>query len=155
MVGRGCGTYIGCEIFDTVMPKRHQRTRAKGYKAPPNTRFVGKVGRGGNSKAVDWSNPFRVVPPPEKGGSWAVKYPGGAVGFYESKREAHRIAVKLYRGHLRRMIEDDNTREKFVQLNCYDYLSCWCPIDMPSHVDIMIEELEQLRHPLYTNPPNS
>jgi len=119
------------------MPKRIQRTRK--HKQPPNTKYCGRP--------TKWGNPFRLTT-------------DGYIECFSINRkildpwilwsmtggfELNDIC-DLYKIWL---IEDLQKRYQFLpkppsienldQLKEYDFLSCWCPLDKPCHVDILIE----------------
>ncbi len=106
-------------------PQRVQRSRAKGSKTPPNTRYIGRP--------TKWGNPYRVKKPT-------------TVLTVEQRFSLHlplcsdrAEAVKKYEWWLGRRLAIDPT---FLEpLRQYDYLSCWCPIDEPCHVDVVIKHL--------------
>ncbi len=96
-------------------PRRIQRSRAAGWRMPPNSVYVGRPSR--------WGNPFRVgqsVPPP---------YGGGLV-------ETAEIAVELYRAWLVDMTPEYLTalRTELAGRN----LACWCPPGQRCHADVLL-----------------
>ena len=121
--------------------KRVQRKRTKGWKMPPNTKYVGRSTR--------WGNPFRVVKDdfPDHD-AWNVKCESNDVqGFiltricrhysYRNKTEAINDAIRCYLAWL-------FATELYTELNKlrnYDGLACWCDSNEPCHVDLLIDLL--------------
>jgi hypothetical protein len=117
-------------------PKRIQRKRTKGYKQPPNTKYVGRP--------TVYGNPFRV-----KGyfieywninkKNWQVfEKLGGAIAKDED-------VVRLYNDwlhgrfdHLGVFAKPPTFRE-IDNLEKHDYISCFCPLDKPCHTDVLIK----------------
>jgi hypothetical protein len=109
-----------------MIPKREQRKRTKGYKSPDNCRYVGRGTIFGNPfKWQDWQN------------------------LLGDKIEAHQTVVKLFDDWLdglypwkypekRRIILDnlDSLRE-------YEFISCFCPPEMPCRCDVYIGRLSK------------
>jgi len=109
--------------------KREQRLRGvKGYKHPPNCRSV--------VRGTMWGNPHRVV---NDGGSWFVDSPYGRSCRFPSERQAALLAVARFRMYASSKIAADPTW--LDPLRRYDFLSCFCRLDMPCHVDTLIELL--------------
>jgi hypothetical protein len=91
-----------------MKPKRIQRKRAKGWKMPPNTIYVGRPAK--------WGNPYTV----ENSGSRAR-----AVELYQDwLTEQIEIAPENLE-EIRRELGGKN-------------LACWCPLDQPCHVDALL-----------------
>lgn len=109
-----------------MIPKREQRRRVKGYRQPDNCRYVGRGTIFGNPFPwKDWLNPI------------------------QGKRAAYEMSVKLFDDWLdglypwkyperRKAILDnlDSLRE-------YEYISCFCPPEMPCHCDVYIKRLSR------------
>lgn len=105
------------------IPKRWCRSRGRGTKQPPNTKYVGRP--------TIYGNPF-------KAGETGTFYHG--IQYYEKKD-----IVCIFSQELDVLIVHMGmTEEEFFEpLLKYDYLSCFCSFDEPCHVDVLIERLEQ------------
>lgn len=107
-------------------PRRIQRQRTKGWRAPEGAIYVG---RGGN-----WGNPFAV-------GIGVVEV-NGMPRPTLFQQDAPRVrdaahAVDLFR----RWIEaEDNTerREAARRVLAGRDLTCWCPVSQPCHADVLM-----------------
>jgi len=99
----------------TRAPQRVQRKRTKGWVQPDNTVYVGRPGRFGN--------PF------------------------SASELGHALAVEKYRDWLDGLLEDQfpdliTRRKQVLEGICQlrgKNLSCWCPMDKPCHVDVLLE----------------
>ncbi len=105
--------------------KRIQRKRTKGYRHPPNTHYCGR------------------------GTMFANMYKIGAIDIETGQPMTRADVLGRFRGNLQSMISA-NGWEWFVEcylrpLMKYDYLSCFCPLDKPCHVDIWIEYIEKVK----------
>lgn len=92
------------------MPKRIQRKRERGWRMPPKTLYMGRVG----GKYSIWANEWRVLPTRSR----------------EKAVELHMADLRAWRE--RRPAEFENLLKL---LRGYDYLACWCSLDVPCHVD--------------------
>ena len=113
-------------------PRRIQRRRAKGWRAPPGAVYVGRPSR--------WGNPWVVL---EWQGKWMVGkldpdalfgMPASFEGEFASEREAKAECVRRYRATLPgalRLLAQRTLRGKT--------LVCWCPPDWPCHGDVLLE----------------
>lgn len=103
------------------MPERIQRKRTKGWRMPPNTRYLGRGSICGN--------PFKVGP---------CQSAEIAVIRYE----------RWLRGVGDEGIYDPERREKILrllaELGAYDYWACWCRLDEPCHCDVLAKLLAEL-----------
>jgi hypothetical protein len=118
------------------MAERIQRKRAKGWKMPPNTVYVGRP--------TLWGNPFVVG----RDGTLAE-----CIDFY---RRGLIAAHAVWFGGPYSLLSDDNAAlydaweeaaphlqaifiaeglEKLKGKN----LACWCPLDQPCHADVLLE----------------
>jgi hypothetical protein len=97
------------------MPKRIQRRRTKGWRMPPNTRYVGRGSKWGN--CFDWQFYMQTHGVSEREAKqWAkdsfaavwTKYAGGA----------YKVYLDLLRG------QD---------------VACWCGLNDPCHGDVLID----------------
>lgn len=107
---------------------RIQRRRTKGWKMPPLTKYCGR--------GTVLGNPYEVVE--IKGLCYVQRGDYKAGGF--SRYDAHLLAVDLYR-----YIRYPDIREKARELcEGYENLSCFCSLELPCHVDVIIEDLRQV-----------
>jgi hypothetical protein len=104
-----------------MKPKRIQRRRAKGWKMPPNTVYVGRPTR--------WGNPY---------------FPGSgrSRGFFDkdmtpTEYEAHdrRVQVQWFR----ELMAEANMRSDFLAPLRGKNLACWCKLGDPCHADVLLE----------------
>lgn len=99
--------------------KRIQRRRTKGWKMPENAVYVGRP--------TKWGNPYKV---------------GDLIGpFLDGPRVTPIDAVMWYRGWLLEQIVRDKL--DLNELKGKD-LACFCPLDQPCHVDVLIEFCKQI-----------
>ncbi|WP_046248098.1 DUF4326 domain-containing protein [Streptomyces sp. MBT28] len=118
------------------MPKRVQRRRTKGWRAPEGTFYVGRGTRYGNPWTVVRTN---------TGTGWAVQWAGhrdqhkplGLNDFVPAndQRDAHALAVELFETWVHRLptLLDRAGRE----LAGRD-LMCWCAESLPCHADVWL-----------------
>lgn len=111
-------------------PKRIQRQRTKGWRTPPNCVYVGRPTRYGNPYKVQkmfgqWWRVVRMI-----GGGESIQ--SGAM----TKSEATELAVDLYRVYVEKQLQEDPFWLKPIQGKD---LACWCPLDQPCHVDILLK----------------
>lgn len=99
-----------------MIPDRVQRSRKAGSKQPPNTRYCGRGTKYGNKYKV---SDYKDV----------------------SKWDAHKYAFWHYAGSLQEIVKTDPAY--YDDLLNYEHLSCFCPLDMPCHVDAIIEHLKR------------
>ena len=99
------------------MPRRLQRSRAKGWRMPVDTIYVGRPTR--------WRNPFAA-------GNIAIEPDSGA----QIKVHDHAHAVTLYRQWLPGYLTE-NPR-LLAPLKRKD-LVFWCPLDGPCHADALLK----------------
>lgn len=101
------------------MPQRIQRSRAKGWKKPENTVYVGRGSK--------WGNPHIVGVSLEKNGdgSYRRMTPADAVARYRNeylpfwkKKQPTRFDLSEIRGK---------------------NLMCWCDAQQPCHADVLLE----------------
>lgn len=123
------------------MPVRIQRRRTKGWRLPANTVVV--------DRSSEFGNPFKVSiarhrdrgSPPKV--EWWVEAKGiNGVWRFATAAEAHAGAVKLYRhwvDHNAPMNYKDRAK---LALRGRD-LACWCRLDQPCHVDVLLEIANQ------------
>ncbi|MFC8423985.1 DUF4326 domain-containing protein [Streptomyces sp. NPDC057236] len=117
---------MGRQTALDTQPRRIQRKRTKGWRAPAGARYVGRGTR--------WGNPNQVVQTATN--EWVVNHDNGSsVGPFPLKQEAHRFALDAYKAHL-------NANPKLVdrarsELAGRD-LMCWCPPELPCHADLLL-----------------
>jgi len=97
-------------------PKRIQRKRTKGWRAPAGAVSVGRPG--------PWGNPFVIGKP--KPAAW------GNREIIETAREA----IDLYRAWL---AVDPNKRNSIRRELRGKDLMCWCRLDQVCHADVLLE----------------
>lgn len=118
------------------MPIRVQRKRAKGWRMPENTLYVGRPGK--------WGNPFVVGEKYENGAWMACMFP-----VYNEFIEKYRTgivpkspeeAIELYKTHMATKIKTwpDAMRKELESLRGKN-LACWCKIGQPCHADVLLE----------------
>ena len=91
-------------------PHRVVRRRAKDWKMPANTVYVGRP--------TLWGNPFTV----------GAEMIGG-------KKLTAAKAVALYRQYARGAFHERDLRACLRGKN----LACWCPLGQPCHADVLLE----------------
>lgn len=132
------------------MPERIQRKRNKGWRMPPNTLYVGRP--------TIWGNPFYV----RNFGSvaWYVFFENKIVFTCYKEIEAFQEAVRLYEKWFDGSVVEVGTelhgfRNKYGWkgfqlaqvagrlLHGKDYLACWCSLEKPCHVDVLLRIANQ------------
>jgi hypothetical protein len=108
-------------------PRRIQRRRTKGWRAPEHATYVGRPTRFGN--------PFRLVA--AEHGGYVVVHDGSSagVGTFATEAEARRYATDAYRVWINQP-EQEDTRALFRALLHGRDLTCWCPlpaVGQPDH----------------------
>lgn len=103
-------------------PRRIQRSRAKGWRAPDRAIYVGRGSR--------WGNPYKVT---QCGPTHAVLDPdGGVIYGSRSEADARRVAADWYRAWF--SSQPDLPAAARRQLAGRD-LMCWCPLPEPGDPD--------------------
>jgi hypothetical protein len=102
-----------------MMPIRIQRSRAKGWRMPENTVYVGRPSWLGN----DWTMrdaAIRRIRDPRKQREWAVEaFKADVAASYDVPGTRwHRDRIAALRGK---------------------NLACWCPLNQPCHADVLLE----------------
>lgn len=100
-----------------MKPVRTQRKRAKGWRMPENTVYVGRPTR--------WGNPFAIGP--EERFAGVVMIPA---------IETAEQVITLYREWLLKRLETDS---EYIDPLRGKNLACWCPPGQPCHADILLE----------------
>ena len=116
-------------------PKRIQRKRAKGWKMPPNTVYVGRP--------TKWGNPWNLKAFGGDRKKIIRLYRAWMTGTFNEKA-IERIGGKnttcdpqplamlrwlMIRGALRKQLPELRGKN----------LACWCPLDQPCHADVLLE----------------
>lgn len=107
-----------------MRPVRIQRKRAKGWKMPPNTVYVGRP--------TKWGNVWRV--------NRAFCDCGTSDGTcldYQARCHTSEAAVANYRTDIDEGLMPA-VEEIQRELRGKD-LACWCPLDQPCHADVLLE----------------
>jgi hypothetical protein len=106
-------------------PRRIQRRRTKGWRAPEGSSYVGRPTRFGN--------PYRLV---AQDGGWSVQFGdhGGGVGTFPTDAEARRYATEAFRVWINLPEQADTLRLFRALLHGRD-LTCWCPPPQPGQPD--------------------
>lgn len=102
------------------MPIRIQRRRTKGWRMPEGAIYVGRP--------TVWGNPWKI------GDRALIEWPTTAVD--QRVREVvltPEIVVALYRWAF-----TPDQLDAVTELGGHD-LACWCPLDQPCHVDVLLE----------------
>lgn len=111
-------------------PRRIQRRRTAGWRAPKHSTYVGRPTRFGN--------PFAVVPAASQRGGrldmWAVKYQGRTLGRWDDKAAARAEATDRYARWVREP-EQEGARALFRALLHGRDLTCWCPLPADGQPD--------------------
>lgn len=122
--------------------KRHQRTRQKGYKTPENTKYVGRPTKFGNpfrltkDGKIECYSRFRTV-----FSKWIL--------FLEYELYTIQDVVGLYERWLKGeflnkypFLPIPPTEEEIKELEGKN-LSCFCNLNQPCHVDIILKQFEK------------
>lgn len=121
------------------MPERVQRQRAKGWRMPENTVYVGRS-RGEFSGARTFANPFRVggyfkIGSGKDGGfAWLEAHPDYADASF-TMVETQEQAVEMFREYRRRY---PYKKDDLAQIRGKN-LACWCKPGTPCHADVLLE----------------
>jgi hypothetical protein len=117
------------------MPVRIQRRRTKGWRAPEGAVYVGR--------GTPYGNPWAVTLDRSRG--WRVHLAADTslcsddiVGWWESRHQAHEVAVEKYRAMLRTPGGAEQAEFFAGKLAGRD-LMCWCPAGLPCHADVLLE----------------
>jgi hypothetical protein len=106
-----------------MQPRRIQRRRTKGWRAPEHATYVGRPTRFGN--------PFRVVPAASRRGGpldmWAVQYQDRTLARWDDKTAARADATDRYDRWIREPEQAEQLRLFRALLHGRD-LTCWCPL---------------------------
>ena len=87
-----------------------------------------------------WGNPFGLVRTPNGGGgcNWGVRK--GTRGNWACTHVTHETALGIAARLFAERVIGKQPNTYFTDLLGYDFLSCFCPLDQPCHVDPIIAE---------------
>lgn len=118
------------------MPIRVQRKRAKGWRMPANTIYVGPGSK--------WGNPFPTHEPLRdghgdiiRGKKVEIRSPQKAVSLYADMMMPYRHhgPKSTTEAFLLSQVNLDEIQDELRGKN----LCCWCPLDQPCHADFLLE----------------
>jgi len=113
------------------MPIRIQRKRSRGWKMPPNTVYVGRPSR--------YGNPYHVIDIGDD--CYSVFYNSNdlslLIAFAIPKEMAYKLAVERYKEGIR------GQKGLIKKLLAGKNLSCFCPLDIPCHADVLLKIANQ------------
>jgi hypothetical protein len=119
------------------MPRRIQRRRVFGWRAPAGAVYVGRP--------TLYGNPFQIA---RVGKVWAVfvdaapGVTGRTIATVFDEREARQTAVDEFRAMFRTPGGSEQAEFFAQKLHGRD-LMCWCPEGMPCHADVLLELANQ------------
>ena len=132
--------------LDTA-PRRIQRRRTKGWRAPADAVYVGRGSKWGNPctqirtpalDGSDWEQEGRLGK--TSGQQHAYVHPDKTVTYHLVQNATREQAVAMYRRFL-------DSRPSLVQAARTELagrdLMCWCPTDQPCHADLLLELANQ------------
>ena len=110
------------------LPKRIQRMRTKGWKCPPKTLYCGRP--------TVWGNPFRTV---DQYREWIKQ------GTWHRNNLAENFLPGFNKNELSHWLPNlrNSVRSGVPLLVKFKHLSCWCPLDEPCHVDVILELIRE------------
>ena len=125
------------------MPKRVLRERTRYWEKPPNARSV--------SRETRYGNPFKILPPirgltrtwrviwvHEGAGLDRVPPAGFKPSRCQTEHQAYELAVWLFREWITAPERVDLLEAFRYELAGLD-LMCWCRLDLPCHVDVLLD----------------
>lgn len=120
---------------ELILPTRVQRSRKRGAKQPPGTLYCGRPSV--------FANPFRPYMRCTVFGGDIGVIPDGMTISVEVGTREH--AIDWYRIWLETLIQLHNLSgvDLLARAKAAKYLSCWCPLDQPCHVDVIIERIRR------------
>lgn len=107
-------------MVTTAKPKRIQRRRTKGWRIPPNSKYIGR--------GTLWGNPYRVKGP--------LVHPN------ERRAYSNLDAVAMYRWALRTGRLPYNEADIRANFKGVEYIVCWCKPNEACHGDVILKILE-------------
>lgn len=96
-------------MSDKTTPRRIQRERTKGWRAPPGAIYVGRP--------TIWGNEYKVG---------------------ELRCDGHRMSAQDVVNHFRETFPERMKEGAKRVLGGHD-LMCWCALDQPCHADLLLE----------------
>jgi hypothetical protein len=120
-----------------MIPTRVQRSRKAGSRQPEGTRYCGRGTKYGNDSVVE-----------KDGDAWVVDKYDAAIWF-DNREYANEEAVERFQS-LQMFWTLRADPAYYDDLLNYKHLSCFCPLDMPCHVDPIIEHLKRREKELRT-----
>lgn len=124
-----------------MTPVRVQRKRAKGWRMPDNTVYVGRGSK--------WGNPYKVGEKYPRLELAVLKKDGAQLVLSDPRRiNNRRDAVYEFSWLLNPVINRDElpaypTVEEVRSELAGKNLACWCPLDKPCHADVLLEIANQ------------
>jgi hypothetical protein len=116
-----------------MMPVRIQRRRSKGWKMPAGVIYAGRPSKHGNPFAV--GGYYKIGRGAGTGGfSWVTCDPNYRTPDF-TLIETPAMAVEWYRRYRELYPLTEQAKE---ELRGRD-ISCWCRLDQPCHVDVLLE----------------
>lgn len=113
------------------MPKRIKRKRTKGWKMPPNTVYVGRPSKWGNSFKVEGDILYQDASYRRKIlNRWVF------VQNYPTEEEALKNCLRGY--EIATKVKIGQGLLDLSELKGKN-LACWCPLDKPCHADILLK----------------
>jgi hypothetical protein len=109
----------------TTIPTRWQRSRKAGARQPDSCKYVGR--------GTVYGNRHKVQTRFDEGG---LTKP-----YTIPLKQAHENAVEDYLEDMSILLGNDPAF--YDDLLNYEYISCFCPLDMPCHCDAIIEYLKR------------
>ena len=107
------------------MPKRIQRKRTKGWRMPPNTVYAGRP--------TKWGNPFKTGNAYDDVATYACcvrQFPVRPSRLRLWKEAGGNPTMLIaIAGRVRSVLDELRGRD----------LACWCGLDQPCHVDLLLE----------------
>jgi hypothetical protein len=133
----------GRQIALDTQPRRIQRRRTKGWRAPDGAVYVGRGSRWGNpctqirTPALDgseWEREGRLGK--TSGARHAFVHPDKTITYHLVQDATREQAVAMYRQHLDQHPSlAEAAREQLAGRD----LMCWCPPDEPCHADVLLQ----------------
>ncbi|MEU8537550.1 DUF4326 domain-containing protein [Streptomyces parvulus] len=124
-------------------PRRIQRRRVKGWRAPDGAVYVGRGSKWGNPctqvrmPALDGSAWEREGRLGKTSGQWhGFRHPDGSTTSHLVQDATREQAVAMFREWL--VLKPSLAEAARAELAGRD-LMCWCPSDEPCHADVLLE----------------
>lgn len=124
-----------------MTPVRVQRKRAKGWRMPDNTVYVGRGSK--------WGNPYKVGEKYPRLERAVLKKDGAQLVLSDPRRINNRseatyefmwlLGPVINREELPAYPTDEEVQAELAGKN----LACWCPLDKPCHADVLLEIANQ------------